>query len=79
SIGQQNCDYYNINDANGVFLGYAMQKSDFKNLLMGFTGSFLFTGLLLGFSLLLGAALIIYYNQYSEGHEVKKSYKFLQE
>ncbi|MDX5039242.1 FtsX-like permease family protein, partial [Streptococcus suis] len=32
-----------------------------------------------GISFLLGAALIIYYKQYSEGHEDKKSYKILQE
>ncbi|HFI0513597.1 TPA: FtsX-like permease family protein [Streptococcus suis] len=79
SIGQQTGDSYNINDANGEFLGYAMQKSDFNNMLLGFTGGFLFTGFLLGISFLLGAALIIYYKQYSEGHEDKKSYKILQE
>lgn len=79
SIGEQAGDSYNINDANGEFLGYAMQKSDFNNLLMGFRGGFLFTGFLLGISFLLGAALIIYYKQYSEGHEDKKSYKILQE
>lgn len=79
SIGEQTGDSYNINDANGEFLGYAMQKSDFNNLLMGFRGGFLFTGFLLGISFLLGAALIIYYKQYSEGHEDKKSYKILQE
>ncbi|NQO27107.1 FtsX-like permease family protein [Streptococcus suis] len=79
SIGEQTGDSYNINDANGEFLGYAMQKSDFNNLQMGFTGGFLFTGFLLGISFLLGAALIIYYKQYSEGHEDKKSYKILQE
>ena len=79
SIGQQTADSYNINDANGEFLGYAMQKSDFNNMLLGFTGGFLFTGFLLGISFLLGAALIIYYKQYSEGHEDKKSYKILQE
>lgn len=79
SIGQQTGDSYNINDANGEFLGYAMQKTDFNNMLLGFTGGFLFTGFLLGISFLLGAALIIYYKQYSEGHEDKKSYKILQE
>ncbi|WP_105242384.1 FtsX-like permease family protein [Streptococcus suis] len=79
SIGEQAGDSYNINDANGEFIGYAMQKSDFNNLQMGFTGGFLFTGFLLGISFLLGAALIIYYKQYSEGHEDKKSYKILQE
>ncbi|MBM6438970.1 ABC transporter permease, partial [Streptococcus suis] len=79
SIGQPTGDSYNINDTNGEFLGYAMQKSDFNNMLMGFTGGFLFTGFLLGISFLLGAALIIYYKQYSEGYEDKKSYKILQE
>ncbi|MGW8381689.1 FtsX-like permease family protein [Streptococcus parasuis] len=79
SIGQQTGDSYNINDANGEFLGYAMQKSDFNNMLLGFRGGFLFTGFLLGISFLLGVALIIYYKQYSEGHEDKKSYKILQE
>lgn len=79
SIGQQTGDSYNINDANGEFLGYAMQKSDFNNMLLGFIGGFLFTGFLLGISFLLGVALIIYYKQYSEGHEDKKSYKILQE
>ncbi|MBJ8349460.1 FtsX-like permease family protein [Streptococcus zalophi] len=43
------------------------------------TGGFLFTGFLLGFSFLLGAALIIYYKQYTEGNEDKKSYQILQE
>lgn len=79
SIGQQTGDSYSINDANGEFLGYAMQKSDFNNMLLGFTGGFLFTGFLLGISFLLGVALIIYYKQYSEGHEDKKSYRILQE
>ncbi|HFI0307042.1 TPA: ABC transporter permease [Streptococcus suis] len=79
SIGEQTGDSYNINDANGEFLGYAMQKTDFNNMLMGLRGGFLFTGFLLGISFLLGAALIIYYKQYSEGHEDKKSYKILQE
>ena len=79
SIGQQTGDSYNINDANGEFLGFAMQKSDLNNMLLGFTGGFLFTGFLLGISFLLGVALIIYYKQYSEGHEDKKSYKILQE
>ena len=68
-----------ILDENGEYLGNVMQRTDFNNLLMGFTGGFLFTGFLLGISFLLGAALIIYYKQYSEGHEDKKSYKILQE
>ncbi|HEL1549682.1 FtsX-like permease family protein [Streptococcus suis] len=79
TLGDQAGDAYNISDANGESFGYVMQKTDFNNMLMGFTGGFLFTGFLLGISFLLGAALIIYYKQYSEGHEDKKSYKILQE
>ena len=78
TLGEQAGDAYNISDANGEFIGYVMQKTDFNNMIMGFTGGFLFTGFLLGISFLLGAALIIYYKQYSEGHEDKKSYKILQ-
>ena len=79
TLGEQAGDAYNISDANGEFIGYVMQRTDFNDLLMGFTGGFLFTGFLLGISFLLGVALIIYYKQYSEGHEDKKSYKILQE
>ncbi|HFI0161592.1 TPA: FtsX-like permease family protein [Streptococcus suis] len=79
TLGEQAGDAYNISDTNGESLGYVMQKTDFTNMIMGFRGGFLFTGFLLGISFLLGAALIIYYKQYSEGHEDKKSYKILQE
>ncbi|HEL1972886.1 TPA: FtsX-like permease family protein [Streptococcus suis] len=79
SFGEQSGEIYEILDENGEYLGNVMQRTDFNNLLMGFTGGFLFTGFLLGISFLLGAALIIYYKQYSEGHEDKKSYKILQE
>lgn len=68
-----------ILNENGEYLGNVMQRTDFNNMLLGFTGGFLFTGFLLGLSFLLGVALIIYYKQYSEGHEDKKSYKILQE
>ncbi|NQQ99574.1 FtsX-like permease family protein [Streptococcus suis] len=78
-VGEQSGEIYEILDENGEYLGNVMQRSDFTNMLMGFTGGFLFTGFLLGISFLLGAALIIYYKQYSEGHEDKKSYKILQE
>lgn len=44
-----------------------------------FSGSFLFVGLLLGFVFLLGAALIIYYKQLTEGQQDKESYRILQE
>ncbi|HEM4261400.1 FtsX-like permease family protein [Streptococcus suis] len=79
SLGEQSGEIYEILDENGEYLGNVMQRADFINLLMGFRGGFLFTGFLLGISFLLGAALIIYYKQYSEGHEDKKSYKILQE
>ncbi|HEM2683362.1 ABC transporter permease [Streptococcus suis] len=79
SLGEQSGEIYEILDENGEYLGNVMQRTDFNNLLIGFTGGFLFTGFLLGISFLLGAALIIYYKQYSEGHEDKKSYKILQE
>lgn len=42
-------------------------------------GGFVFTGFLLGLTFILGAALIIYYKQYSEGYQDKKSYHILQE
>ncbi|HFI0427254.1 TPA: ABC transporter permease [Streptococcus suis] len=78
-IGEQAGNIYTISNENGEYIGNIMQRTDFNNMLMGFTGGFLFTGFLLGISFLLGAALIIYYKQYSEGHEDKKSYKILQE
>ncbi|MGQ7657031.1 FtsX-like permease family protein [Streptococcus suis] len=78
-VGEQAGNIYTISNENGEYVGNIMQRTDFNNMLMGFTGGFLFTGFLLGISFLLGAALIIYYKQYSEGHEDKKSYKILQE
>lgn len=54
-------------------------KENFRNEMYAITGGFLFTGFLLGLSFLLGAALIIYYKQLTEGIEDKKSYKILQE
>ncbi|HEL2401525.1 TPA: FtsX-like permease family protein [Streptococcus suis] len=78
-VGEQAGNIYTISNENGEYIGNIMQRTDFNNMLMGFIGGFLFTGFLLGISFLLGAALIIYYKQYSEGHEDKKSYKILQE
>ncbi|RRN51943.1 ABC transporter permease [Streptococcus suis] len=78
-VGQKAGNIYTISNENGEYVGNIMQRTDFNNMLMGFTGGFLFTGFLLGISFLLGAALIIYYKQYSEGYEDKKSYKILQE
>lgn len=54
-------------------------RRNFEQDIFSFYGGFLFTGFLLGISFLLGAALIIYYKQYTEGNEDKKSYKILQE
>ena len=54
-------------------------KSDVKETLTSFTGGFLFIGFTLGITFILGAALIIYYKQVSEGEEDKRSYKILQE
>ncbi|HEM3165243.1 TPA: FtsX-like permease family protein [Streptococcus suis 92-1191] len=79
TVGEQAGNIYTISNENEEYVGNIMQRTDFNNMLMGFTGGFLFTGFLLGISFLLGAALIIYYKQYSEGHEDKKSYKILQE
>lgn len=43
------------------------------------TGGFLFTGFLLSSAFLMGATLIVYYKQLSEGSQDKRSYKILQE
>lgn len=82
SIGSANGDsieFVDLADESGETFGTIMQRHNFEQSLYGFTGGFLFTGFLLGTSFLLGASLIIYYKQYSEGHEDKKSYKILQE
>lgn len=42
-------------------------------------GGFVFIGFVLGISFILGAALIIYYKQLSEGTQDKRSFKILQE
>lgn len=79
NLGQEAGDVIELAHQNGEAVGTILQKSTFSNLMLGFVSGFLFTGFLLGISFLLGAALIIYYKQYSEGHEDKKSYKILQE
>ena len=67
-------------DKNGNHLNWLVAtKSQCLEETYSYTGGFLFTGFLLGISFLLGAALIIYYKQYSEGHEDRKSYEILQE
>ncbi|WP_288962704.1 FtsX-like permease family protein [uncultured Streptococcus sp.] len=59
--------------------GVVETRKGYMDTLYTVTGGFLFTGFLLGLSFLLGAALIIYYKQRTEGIEDKKSYKILQE
>ena len=54
-------------------------KTDVSKMMNGITGGFLFIGFLLGMTFILGAALIIYYKQISEGAEDKRSYRILQE
>ncbi|MFA9467302.1 ABC transporter permease [Streptococcus sp. E24BD] len=64
---------------DGELIATVLTRKDFHEVAIGFTGGFLFVGFLLGIAFLLGAALIIYYKQYSEGHEDKRSYRILQE
>ena len=66
-----------LQDSSGKELGYVQLKQSFLAEGYAMFGGLLFTGVLLGISFLLGAALIIYYKQYSEGQEDKKSYKIL--
>lgn len=54
-------------------------KTEVQELMNGLTGGFLFIGFILGITFILGAALIIYYKQISEGAEDKRSYRILQE
>lgn len=61
------------------FIAHVDQKNRFKDESYTLFGGFLFTGFLLGLTFIMGAALIIYYKQYTEGHQDKKSYKILQE
>ncbi|MGT2742028.1 FtsX-like permease family protein [Streptococcus plurextorum] len=68
-----------LHDADGNYLGWVSTKQAYFDDSYKIFGGMLFTGVLLGISFLLGAALIIYYKQYSEGQEDKKSYKILQE
>lgn len=72
-------DSLDVLSPTGEVIGNGITKDVFESLAIGFTGGFLFTGFLLGTAFLLSAALIIYYKQYSEGHEDKRSYRILQE
>ncbi|HEL0614651.1 TPA: ABC transporter permease [Streptococcus equi subsp. zooepidemicus] len=78
-------DLRSISDDKGIIsdgdtvIGHIETKEEYLRSTYVLTGGFLFTGFLLGLSFVLGAALIIYYKQYSEGYEDKKSYNILQE
>ncbi|MGT2750018.1 FtsX-like permease family protein [Streptococcus orisasini] len=65
-------------DNNGRLARYTTADS-YRMEVLKMTGGFLFTGFLLGIAFLLGAALIIYYKQLSEGTQDKQSYRILQE
>lgn len=54
-------------------------KTAFLASVLSEAGGFVFSGFFLSTAFLLGAALIIYYKQYNEGIEDKKSYHILQE
>lgn len=56
-----------------------LTEQDSREGIMSFTGGFLFIGFMLGMTFILGAALIIYYKQISEGAEDKRSYRIFQE
>lgn len=54
-------------------------ETEIRQMMNSLTGGFLFIGFMLGTTFILGAALIIYYKQLSEGAEDKRSYRILQE
>ncbi|MGT2667500.1 FtsX-like permease family protein [Streptococcus rifensis] len=64
--------------AQSPFFWASYKQEEYQNKL-DFTGPFLFIGVIIGFSFLMGACLIMYYKQISEGHEDRKAYKVLQE
>lgn len=68
----------NLSDGD-KFLAQVVPKESFRDESYNLFGGFLFTGFLLGLTFIMGAALIIYYKQYTEGHQDKKSYQILQE
>ncbi|OFI46174.1 hypothetical protein BG262_03945 [Floricoccus penangensis] len=56
-----------------------MSRKEMQSVMNEFTGSFLFIGFTMGLTFILGAGLIIYYKQVSEGAQDKRNYKILQE
>lgn len=61
------------------FNGFVSFKHEFTDEIKALTGGFLFIGFVLSISFILGAALIIYYKQLTEGIQDKRSYEILQE
>lgn len=66
------------NNPQDTHVAVSTEKESMESIL-SFTGGFLFIGFMLGMTFILGAALIIYYKQISEGAEDKRSYRILQE
>lgn len=56
-----------------------ISREEMQSSMSEFTGSFLFIGFTMGLTFILGAGLIIYYKQVSEGAQDKRNYKILQE
>lgn len=78
-IAAKDRDNYLIESDQGQVIGRVALADTYTKEILAFTGGFLFTGFMLGFSFLLGAALIIYYKQYAEGMADKTSYHILQQ
>lgn len=82
TYGQQVIDYANtffddgtVSEKAYVYTG--IRADEFESF-QGFTGGLLFIGLFLGALFLMGAAMIIYYKQISEGYEDKERFEIMQ-
>lgn len=67
------------NNGSKNYVNYVKHEETYRNSIFEVTGGFLFVGFLLSGVFLLGAVLITYYKQYSEGQEDQKTYQILQE
>lgn len=67
-----------VDDSNETTAIFSIEQA-YREESLQLTGGFLFTGFLLSSAFLMGAALIVYYKQLSEGSQDKRSYKILQE
>lgn len=67
-----------VDDSNETTAIFSTEQA-YREEGLQLTGGFLFTGFLLSSAFLMGAALIVYYKQLSEGSQDKRSYKILQE